>query len=113
MVPDLSNLLQVSTVDAPIVALSSTTHLTGPPEEYLHPEDKRMEKMLVKGHQVAAWSVMAVTAASFFNRASLLWLKQLQDRTPTSDTRSLRISTKLLLLWSSRRMPPSMLPDSQ
>lgn len=86
--PALSNLLQVPAVDAPIVALTSTTRITGSPEEYLRPEDKRAEKTPIKGHQAAAWAVCTSTSASFFNRASLLWLRQLQDRLPPSDTNS-------------------------
>lgn len=36
----------------------------------------------------AAWSIRASSSASFFNRAALLWLKQLQDRLPLSETRA-------------------------
>lgn len=65
------------TVDPPVVALSTPSVLTGPPEESLHPEDKRSEQSLVKAHQAAAWAIKASTAVSFFNKASLLWLRQL------------------------------------
>lgn len=72
-------------MDSPVVALFAPPVLTGPPEETLHPEDKRAEQALVKAHQSAAWAIKASSAASFFQ---LLWLKQLQDRLPPSNTRS-------------------------
>lgn len=37
---------------------------------------------------MAAWGIKAATPASFFTRASLLWLKQMQDRVPVSDVRT-------------------------
>lgn len=84
--PALSNILQVTLVDGPIAALTSSSRLTGAPEESLRPEDRRDEKTLIKAHQSTAWAVRTATLASFFNRASLLWLKQLQDRLLPSDT---------------------------
>lgn len=51
-------------------------------------EDKRAETTVIKGHQVAAWAIRASTSASFFNRLALLWLCQLQECLPSSDTRS-------------------------
>lgn len=76
MAPDFSHLLQVPSVDAPVLALSSLSPLAGPPEEYLRPEEKKVERTLIKGHQASAWSVQASSAASFFNRATILWLRQ-------------------------------------
>lgn len=70
--PDLARALEVPIVDAPVAALSASSVMTGSPEEALRPEDKRMEQTLVKGHQAATWVVKASTAASSFNRASLL-----------------------------------------
>lgn len=93
---DFSDLLQVPSVDAPMVALSSTTHLVGPPDESLCPEDKRAERTLIKGHQALAWLVRASSAASFFNRASILWLKQLQEQIPASDSCSHQDINKML-----------------
>lgn len=72
---DLGKLLQVPTVDAPVVALSLQSVLTESLEENFHPEDKQSEQSLVKANQAAAWAVKASTAAPFFNRASLLWLR--------------------------------------
>ncbi|XP_034289068.1 kelch-like protein 15 isoform X3 [Pantherophis guttatus] len=48
---------KVPIVDAPVVALSSSTHLAGPPDESLRPEDKRAERTLIKGHQASAWAI--------------------------------------------------------
>ncbi|XP_060547661.1 lamina-associated polypeptide 2, isoforms alpha/zeta-like [Pantherophis guttatus] len=86
--PALSDLLQPSPVDAPIVALCNSSHPAGPPEISLCPEDRRAEKTLGKGHQAAAWAIRASSSASFFNRAALLWIKQLQDRIQPTDMRS-------------------------
>lgn len=86
--PALADLLQPPSVDPPIVALTNPVHPTGPPEDSLRPEDKRAEKTLVKGHLAAAWSIRASSSASFFNRAALLWLKQLQDRLARTDLRA-------------------------
>lgn len=58
LAPDISTLLHVLSVDPPVVALSAPSNLTGPPEESLRPEDKRLEHSLVKAHQATAWSVM-------------------------------------------------------
>ncbi|XP_034290509.1 uncharacterized protein LOC117675694 [Pantherophis guttatus] len=96
MASDFANILQVPSVDAPIVALSSASPLTGPSEEFLRPEDKKLERSLVKDHQASAWSIQASSAASFFNRASILWLRQLQERLPPSDMRSHQDINKIL-----------------
>ncbi|XP_034265608.1 uncharacterized protein LOC117661164 [Pantherophis guttatus] len=96
MASDFANILQVPSVDAPVVALSSASPLTGPSEEFLRPEDKKFERSLVKDHQASAWSIQASLAASFFNRASILWLHQLQERLPPSDMRSHQDINKIL-----------------
>lgn len=75
-------------VDPPVVALASPAVITGPPEEGLWPKDKRLEHSLTKAHQAAAWAIKASSAASFFNRATLMWIKQLQNCLPVSDTRT-------------------------
>lgn len=54
MVSDFANLLQVPSVDAPVVALSSSSPLTGPSDESLCPEDKKAERTLIKGHLASA-----------------------------------------------------------
>ncbi|XP_013929465.1 PREDICTED: uncharacterized protein LOC106555206 [Thamnophis sirtalis] len=67
-----------------LVSLSSPNAATTAPEDALHPEDKHFEQSLVKSHQSATWAVKA--ASSFFNRAALRWLKQMQDRIPPGDS---------------------------
>lgn len=75
MSSDLTSLLQVPSVDAPVVALLSSTSILGNPEEGLWPE-----QVLQRAHLGAAWAIKLGTTASFFNRAMLLWLCQLQDK---------------------------------
>ncbi|XP_058037681.1 uncharacterized protein LOC131197525 [Ahaetulla prasina] len=94
--PNFLKLLQIPTVDAPVVALAGPSVVTGPPEETLLPEDKRAEQTLVKSHQAAAWAVRASSSASFFNRAALLWLKQLRDHLPVTDTQSHQDLNKII-----------------
>ncbi|XP_032090012.1 uncharacterized protein LOC116519995 [Thamnophis elegans] len=67
--------LEMPTVDEPI-----SRDVTG-----LGPEDKRVEQMLSRGHSIAGWGIRSAMAASFFNRTSLLWLKQMQARIPATD----------------------------
>lgn len=94
--PEFSHLLQVPSVDQPVLALSSPSPVAGPSEECLRPEEKKAERTLIKIHQAAAWSVQASSAASFFNRATILWLRQLQARLPPSDHRSHQDLNKIL-----------------
>lgn len=68
-----------------MVTLSAPSNLTGPPDDSLRPEDKRLENLLVKTHQATAWSVKLAMVTSLFNRASILWLRQLQERLPILD----------------------------
>lgn len=49
-----------------------------------------------KTHQVAAWPIKAATSGSFFNRTSLIWLRQLQERLPPDDTRLYHNINKLV-----------------
>lgn len=100
---ELASLLQVPSVDQPVAALSTPSNLTGPPEDSLRLEDRRLEHSLVRSHQATAWSIKLTMAASFFNRASILWLRQLQDRLPISDVRAQQ-DIKLLLPWNIQRM---------
>lgn len=69
---DLSKALHVPEMDAPVAALAAPSIMANAPEEALRAEDKRAERSLRKALQAAAWAVKASTAASFFNRASLL-----------------------------------------
>lgn len=74
-------------MDGPIVSLVTTSVMMDAPEEALRPEDRRAEQSLKKAHQSAAWAAKASISASFFNQASLLWLRQLQDKIPMVDVR--------------------------
>lgn len=93
---DQADLLQLPSVDPPIVALAGPSNLMGPTEDSLKPEDKRLDLTLAKAHQAMAWSVRSALADSFFNWASILWLRQLQDRLPLSDPRSQQDVNKIL-----------------
>lgn len=88
MGPDLTKALQMSVVDAPVAALAAPSAMAGTLEDAFWAEDKRAKQSLRKAHQAAAWTIKGSTATSFFNRASLLWLRQLQERIPAGDTRS-------------------------
>ncbi|XP_013915016.1 PREDICTED: uncharacterized protein LOC106543505 [Thamnophis sirtalis] len=83
---DFAKTLEVPSVDLPVIALSSPNAPSAAPEEALHPEGKKVEQTLVKGHQASAWVVRASTSASFFSRSVLLWLRQLQARLPARDS---------------------------
>lgn len=97
LAPELASLLQTPVVDPPVAALSSSSNLAGPPEDNLRPEEKRLEQSLVKSHMASAWAAKSALASSFFNRAAILWLRQLQDRLPVSDTRSQQDLNKILV----------------
>lgn len=84
---ELDALLQLPTVDEPVAGLTSSSILVGEVGDSLKLEDKRAEMALRKTHQAAAWSIRAATSASFFNRASLVWLHQLRERLPPEDAR--------------------------
>lgn len=74
-------------VDEPVMALASPSAALAEVEEVLKLDDRKLQ-MLRKAHQTAAWGIKVATAASFFTRASLLWLKQIQDKIPASDIRA-------------------------
>ncbi|XP_058045915.1 lamina-associated polypeptide 2-like [Ahaetulla prasina] len=84
--PDLSSVLQTPTVDVPVAALSASSSISGQPEEGLRPEDRRTEQVLQRAHQGSAWAIRSASSA-FFNRPTLLWLRQLQEKLPAGDTR--------------------------
>lgn len=96
LAPELASLLQIPVVDPPVAALTSPANLAGAPEDNLRPEEKRLEQSLVKSHMASAWAARSALASSFFNRAAILWLRQLQDRLPVSDTRSQQDLSKIL-----------------
>lgn len=56
-------------VDEPVMALASPSATLVEAEEMLKPDDRKLELVLWKAHQAAAWGIKA---ASFFTRTSLL-----------------------------------------
>lgn len=85
--PELEDILALPSVDAPVAALSSSSVITSDVVDGLKAEDRKTELTFRKTHQAAAWAVKAATSTSFFTRASLLWLRQLQERLPADDIR--------------------------
>lgn len=83
-------------MDIPVVALQTSSTIPGEPEESLKPEDRRTEQTLQKTHQAAACTVCASTTASFFNRASLLWLRQMKKRIPATEVKTHQDINKLM-----------------
>ncbi|XP_013923459.1 PREDICTED: dnaJ homolog subfamily C member 13 [Thamnophis sirtalis] len=94
--PELEALLQFPTVDAPIAALASPALIPSEISEGLKAEDRKAETVIRKTHQAAAWALRSATAASFFNRTSLVWLKQLQSRLAPEEARLHQDITKLM-----------------
>lgn len=94
--PHLDALLQLPTVDEPVASLTSSSILVGEAGDGLKFEDKRAEMAFRKTHQAAAWAIRAATSSSFFNRASLVWLRQLRDKFPPEDTRLQQDLAKLI-----------------
>lgn len=92
-------MLQLPTVDAPIAHLTSSSMLSTDVDSIevcLRSEDRKAELLLRKNHQATAWAIKAATSASFFSRASLIWLHQLQDRLHPDDKRLHQDIIKLL-----------------
>lgn len=94
--PNLQELLQLPSVDAPVAHLTSSSVLTNDIADCLQMEDRKAELVLCINHQAAAWAIKAATSASFFNRASLIWLRQLQDHLPPEDKRLHQDINKLM-----------------
>lgn len=85
--PELDDLLVLPTVDAPVAALASGSSLPTDSLDGLKAEDRRSELAFCKSHQAITWAIKTATANSFFTRASLIWLKQLQQRLPPEEKR--------------------------
>ncbi|XP_013907088.1 PREDICTED: uncharacterized protein LOC106537476 [Thamnophis sirtalis] len=83
--PNLTAAFDPPTIDEPVAAFPSYTVLSTNTDGALNPEEKKIEMALVMGHKSAAWAVKSAMAASFFNRTSLLWLKQMRARIPVTD----------------------------
>lgn len=84
---ELASLLQVPSVDSPIAALLPNAAIPGDPDEGLRPDELHSDQVLQRAYQGAAWAIRSASTASFFNRATLLWLCQLQDNLTTEDIR--------------------------
>ncbi|XP_060543266.1 uncharacterized protein LOC132710656 [Pantherophis guttatus] len=84
---DLETLLQIPSVDAPVAALLPNSNVPGEPDEGFRPEERRSDQVLQKAFQSSSWAIKATTTASFFNRTTLLWLRQLQEKLAPGDTR--------------------------
>lgn len=88
--PDLDELLQlpsvdVPSVDMPVASLTSSVVISDDILEGLRMEDRKAEMSLRKTHQTTAWAIRAASSTSFFNRVSLIWLRQLQERLPPDE----------------------------
>ncbi|XP_032068578.1 uncharacterized protein LOC116505453 [Thamnophis elegans] len=94
--PTLENILVLPSVDPPIAALTSNLVLLAHLLEGVKEEDKKAEKAFHKTHQAAAWAIKASSSGSFFNRASVIWLCELQAKLPAGDTRLRQDITKII-----------------
>lgn len=65
--PKLQDLLTLSSVDALIAALTSSSVFSNYIVDGLRSEDRKPEFVCRKSHQAAAWAIHAATSASFFN----------------------------------------------
>lgn len=70
----------------PITVLLSNSSVPGDPTEGLHPEECHSEQVLQWAHQGAAWTILSATTASFLNRSTIIWLRQLQDKLSPEDS---------------------------
>lgn len=85
--PELEDMLTLPVVDAPVANLSSTSVLSTDSLDGLKADDRRAELAFRKAHQATSWAIRTATATSFFNRASLIWLRQLQEQLPPEEMR--------------------------
>ncbi|XP_034262888.1 uncharacterized protein LOC117658879 [Pantherophis guttatus] len=95
--PTLAAALEIPTIDEPVAALACVNMITNDPDEGLNPEDRKAEISLRKAYHAAAWGVKSATAASFFNRTSVLWLKELQARIPATDVQAHKDLNNLIM----------------
>ncbi|XP_060541090.1 uncharacterized protein LOC132709972 [Pantherophis guttatus] len=95
--PNLAAALEMPTIDEPVAALVSVNIITNDLDEALTPEDRRTEVNLRKAYNASAWAVKAATAASFFNRTSLLWLKEMQAKIPATDVQAHKDLNNLIM----------------
>lgn len=85
--PELEDLLALPAIDGPVASLSTSSAISTDPLDGLKSEECKTELSFRKAHQAAAWAIKTATATSFFNRAALIWLRQLQECLPPEETR--------------------------
>ncbi|XP_013909106.1 PREDICTED: ubiquitin carboxyl-terminal hydrolase 7-like [Thamnophis sirtalis] len=96
--------IQLPAFDTPVAALvSASPVVSGDAVDKMKPEDKRAELTLRKTFNATAWAIKSVASASYFNRATVMWLKKLQELIPIQDE---RIHQDLFKLASSPLMRP-------
>lgn len=93
----LEELMTLPTVDVPVASLSSSSIISTDIIDGLKSEERKSELAFRKIHQAATWAIKAATSTSFFNRASLIWLHQLQERLPPDGTRLHQDINKLVV----------------
>ncbi|XP_070591658.1 uncharacterized protein [Erythrolamprus reginae] len=92
---EVEKLLEFPPIDQPVVTLVSSALVPSETGESLKPEDRKAETLLRKTHQMAGWGFRAAAAASFFNRASIMWLQELQSRLGPEEARLRQDISKL------------------
>lgn len=83
----MANLFQIPMVDARVAALLPHTAIPGEPDEGLCPEECCSDQILQRARLGVAWVIKSATTAFFFNRVTLFWLSQLQNKLPPEDSR--------------------------
>ncbi|KAK9401019.1 hypothetical protein NXF25_011733 [Crotalus adamanteus] len=86
--PSLTSLLEIPEIDEPLNSLFPKSNIPGDINEALRAEDKKIESALRRSHQASAWATRAATSMAFFARASVLWLRELQDMIPPDQLRA-------------------------
>ncbi|XP_070587196.1 lamina-associated polypeptide 2, isoforms alpha/zeta-like [Erythrolamprus reginae] len=93
---EMENLLQFPPVDKPVATLVSNAVVPSETADSLKPDERRAETLLKKAHQMAAWALRAASTATIFNRASIMWLQEVQSRMGPEDSRLKQDLNKLL-----------------
>ncbi|XP_013925897.1 PREDICTED: uncharacterized protein LOC106552206 [Thamnophis sirtalis] len=89
--------IQLPPIDTPVATLvSSSPVVSGDAADKLKSEDKWAELTLWKNFNATAWAIKSTSAASYFNRTMVMWLRQLQDRIPIQDDRIHQDLTKII-----------------
>ncbi|XP_039184041.1 bifunctional arginine demethylase and lysyl-hydroxylase JMJD6 isoform X2 [Crotalus tigris] len=91
-----ASLLEMPSVDTPLTSLFSTSAIPGDMAEALKAEDKKFEFSLRRAHQASAWAIKAATSSSFFARASIMWLREIQALIPPDQVRTHQTLGKLV-----------------